>query len=65
MSIETAAEPANYNDEADIADYASEAVNTLTAVGVIGGSDGMFLPEKGTTRAEAAAMIDRMLEYNS
>lgn len=65
MSIETAAEPANYNDEADIADYASEAVNTLTAVGVIGGSDGMFLPENGTTRAEAAAMIDRMLEYNS
>ena len=31
---------------------------------VLSGSDGMFLPESGTTRAEAAAMIDRMLEHN-
>lgn len=64
MGIEAAAEAADYTDAADIADYAAEAVNALTAAGVLSGSDGMFLPESGTTRAEAAAMIDRMLEHN-
>lgn len=51
-----------YSDSADIADYAAEAVNALTAQGIISGSDGRFLPNNGTTRAEAAKLIDKMLE---
>ena len=52
-----------YNDADEISDYAKESVNTLTAENILSGSDGSFMPGKQTTRAEAAAMIEKMLDY--
>lgn len=53
----------DYDDADDISDYAKESVNTLTAENILNGSDGSFMPGKQTTRAEAAAMIEKMLDY--
>lgn len=53
----------SYKDAADIADYAQEAVAVLTEKGLLSGDGEYFSPRKSTTRAEAAAMIYRLLNY--
>lgn len=51
-----------FGDDADIADYAREAVYTLKSMGVINGvSDVEFAPTRNATRAEAAVIIYAML----
>ncbi len=49
-----------FTDESDISDYAAEAVNNLSASGVINGSNGAFMPKSYSTRAETACMIYRL-----
>ena len=49
-----------FADEADISDYAKEAVQVLSANGIINGSDGAFMPKNNCTRAETAVMIHRL-----
>ena len=45
-------------DEADISDYAKDAVRTLSGLGIINGKgNGMFAPKDFATRAEAAKII--------
>ena len=47
-----------FADEADISDYATEAVNVLQTAGIINGDDnGRFNPSATATRAEAAKII--------
>ena len=47
-----------YGDMDEIADYAKDAAGSLTALGVMNGSDGgMFKPYNNATRAEAAKII--------
>lgn len=47
-----------YGDRDEIADYAKDAAGSLTALGVMNGSDGgMFKPYNNATRAEAAKII--------
>ena len=47
-----------FADEAQIADYAKEAVSTLVAAGVINGKgDNNFAPKANATRAEASKII--------
>lgn len=54
--------PKVFTDENQISDYAKEAIDALTAGGVINGmSDGSFAPHATATRAEAACMIDNMM----
>ncbi len=49
-------------DDADIADYAKEAVYALKATGIVNGVDAdHFAPLSAATRAEAAVMIYRLL----
>lgn len=50
-----------FEDSAEIAEYASEAVGALAENGILTGSDGKFLPKDNTTRAEAATVIFRVL----
>ena len=51
-----------FADSTDIAEYAKEAVGSLTAGGIIKGDDnGNANPRKNTTRAEAAVIIYRLL----
>ncbi|MDR1206323.1 MAG: S-layer homology domain-containing protein [Peptococcaceae bacterium] len=53
----------SFADNADIAGYAKGAVETLFKAGIIGGKPGnLFDPKGGAMRAEAAAMLHRLLE---
>lgn len=48
----------DFADENDIADYAKNAVKTLSGAGVISGfPDGSFMPKANLTRAQAAVII--------
>ncbi len=51
-----------FNDEAEISEYALSSVKELAAMGIINGVNNDFLPLKNITRAEAAAMIVRMIQ---
>jgi hypothetical protein len=58
----TPASPGSFNDAAAIASWAQEAVNTLTAGGIMQGQpSGSFAPEADTSRAEAAVILTRLL----
>ena len=50
------------SDIDEVSDYAKEAVKTLYRRGIISGTgDGKSEPKKNTTRAEAAALIYKLL----
>jgi len=52
-----------FDDDADIADYAKDAVKAFFAAGIIHGRpNNLFDPQRQATRAEYAAMIHRLLE---
>ncbi len=53
----------SFSDEPEIAAYAREAINALSAANIISGADGSFLPKKTATRAEAAKLLYGALEY--
>ncbi|MDF2938797.1 MAG: S-layer domain protein, partial [Paenibacillaceae bacterium] len=51
-----------FQDDADIAGYAAEAVKSLNEAGAIQGQGGgRFAPKSNTTRAEAAVLIARIM----
>ena len=56
-------EGVTFSDDAQIADYAKDAVEALSKSAVINGSNGAFSPINQLTRAEAAAIISRILAY--
>ena len=49
-----------YKDAKDIAPWAKKAVDMLNALGVMKGSDGLFLPNKNITRGEAVNVLYRL-----
>lgn len=52
-----------FKDENLISKYAADAVNMMHSLGLVNGfEDGTFGPKQGTTRAQAAVIIGRMLE---
>lgn len=51
----------HFEDDADIAEYAIDAVYTLKEAGVLRGDGGYFYPKHLTTRAEAAVLIYSLL----
>ena len=53
-----------FNDDLDIADYASGAIRTLGELGIITGNENKeFKPNSPITRAEIATIICRALDY--
>lgn len=53
----------SFSDEGAIVDWAKDSVDAATAYGVINGyPDGTFAPKKNITRAEASAMLFRVIE---
>ncbi len=53
-----------FKDETSISSYAVEQVSELAQIGVItGNEENMFVPKGSLTRAEAAALISRALDY--
>ncbi len=54
--------PKTFADDAEIADYAKEAVYTLNTLGIMNGKGNDIIDPRGNvTRAEAAAMLHRMM----
>lgn len=53
-----------FTDKTDISEYAREAVAGLRAAGVVSGmADGSFKPMSGSTRAQAACIIFKAIEF--
>lgn len=50
-------EPIEFSDADSISDYAAEAVNVLSAAGVISGIDDKFAPKEFCTRAQVAKVL--------
>lgn len=57
------ADATNFTDNSEIAEYASTAVAAYSGAGILNGyGDGSFKPNALATRAEAAAIITRLVE---
>ena len=52
-----------YEDPEQIASWALEAVEAMTAIELLGGDGDMFRPTQACTRAQAAAVLGRMEDY--
>lgn len=63
-NILKAAKKVTYNDANDISEYAVESVANMTACQLFtGNAENKFLPKSGITRAEACAVIVRLVEH--
>lgn len=51
----------SFSDHSQVAPYAQESISRLIELGVVQGTGGLLDPLRPTTRAEAAALIDRLL----
>ena len=55
----------DFNDKEQISDWAVDYVNTAVTLGLVKGDDNKnFNPKNGTTRAEAAVVLYRLLYLN-
>lgn len=63
LNLGTTVGKVTFQDNAEIADYAKEAVEALQTAGIISGyEDGNFVPEGNATRAEAAKIINGIFQ---
>lgn len=63
LGYEFTTEPKEFTDDADVADYAKEAVSMLAGTGVIDGmGDGTFSPKTPLNRAQLAALAYRVVQ---
>lgn len=62
LSAENSGDTTEFDDNAQISDWAKEAVEKLTSMQVIKGNGGSFLPKASATRAEAVVMISRLVD---
>ncbi len=53
----------SYKDDNKISDYSRDGVYVVTQLGIMNGSEGNFKPQDTLTRAQAAAIIERFLQY--
>ena len=66
IDLESAEDDFVFSDDADISDYAKEAVYKLYSAGIISGMDDKsFMPKGSCTRAQAAVIIYNMINYIS
>ena len=62
LNVELTEGDSSATDSADISSYALKAVNSLYGAGIINGmGDGTFMPKNNITRAQAAAIVARVL----
>ena len=52
-----------YEDFADVSDYAKEAVSALIGAGLVNGKNNLIAPKDNTTRAEVAVLLKRVLDF--
>ncbi|MBE6912906.1 MAG: hypothetical protein E7473_10315 [Ruminococcaceae bacterium] len=63
LGVELEIADVSYDDFADVADYAEDAVKALMTSGLVNGKSGKIAPTDYTTRAEVAVLIKRILDY--
>ncbi len=63
LGVELEIADVTYEDFADVAEYAREAVKALITSGIVNGKSGKIAPLDYTTRAEVAVLIKRILDY--
>ncbi|MBE6966259.1 MAG: hypothetical protein E7441_09545, partial [Ruminococcaceae bacterium] len=61
LGVELKSADVDYEDFADVADYAQDAVKALISSGIVNGKNGKIAPKDYTTRAEVAVLLKRML----
>ena len=54
-------QPATFSDQAEISDWAAEAVELFRLSGIVEGFDGAFRPQKNATRAEVSTVFSRLI----
>jgi len=60
----SASDTTSFADEREISSYALEAVQALRGIGIVSGKPGnVFDPQATATRAEVAAIYERLVEY--
>ncbi|NOU65774.1 hypothetical protein GC096_17195 [Paenibacillus sp. LMG 31461] len=64
MSLSTNGQQTSFNDASQIASYAQDAITALQSSGMIEGSGGSFMPNDAASRAEAAVIIQRLLQQS-
>jgi len=63
LGLEVSGETISFNDNTEISEYAKEAVEALTAAGIINGmGDGTFAPKTNVTRAQSAKVVYGLLQ---
>lgn len=60
---EDSQEQVEYKDSSTIPEFAREAVARVSAAGLFKGSNGLFRPLDGATRAETATVVSRVLNW--
>ena len=65
LGVELEIADVSYDDFAEVADYAEDAVKALIASGLVNGKSGKIAPTDYTTRAEVAVLIKRILDYTN
>lgn len=64
VEFENGADIGNFSDRGAIASYAAEAISALYSEGIVTGmSDSKFAPLSTATRAQAAVMVHRLLQF--
>ena len=65
LGVELEIADVDYEDFADVADYAQDAVKALITSGLVNGKNGKIAPADYTTRAEVAVLLKRILDYTA
>ena len=63
LGVELKSADVDYEDFADVADYAQDAVKALISSGIVNGKNGKIAPTDYTTRAEVAVLLRRIIDY--
>jgi hypothetical protein len=62
LGLQVGSDSTSFSDDAAIPEWASGAVAAAVELGITTGTGGAFLPSDNCNRAQAAAMISRMLD---
>ncbi len=65
LGVELQSADVDYEDFAEVSDYAQDAVKALVASNLVNGKSGKIAPTDYTTRAEVAVLIKRILDLVS
>ena len=53
----------SFGDEAEISEYALDAVKSMSGAGLVSGYEGKFNPKNNITRAETAQMVYNVMKF--